>query len=280
MDAAVVIFGASGFVGKHLMNHLIKYHPIGIDKSDWPKGNAYPTKRFVQSDVFSLDKIPLVDKPFYVINLMAELGSADEKINHRNNFDSVTKLYSVIRKTNQKCLGIIHFSSISAVREISHYGKTKKASENLVSSGNIPYVILQSEMIIGGGARSIEKLKKGLNLFPFFSFLPKGGEVIRYPIDIKDVCETSRLILINNFFNQKIYHLVSERKTMREISKVYTANTILPIPKFALLFVAKILELISSNPMFTYDNAVGVCSDTILKSEKINSNILNKKFNA
>ena len=142
MDAVPVIFGASGFVGKNLMNYLNKYHPIGIDKSDWPKGNVDLPTRYVQSDVFSLDEIPLVDKPFYIINLMAELGSANEKQNHRNNFDSVSKLYSIIKNTKQKCFGIIHFSSISADREISHYGKTKKAAEGIVSSEDFKPIFL------------------------------------------------------------------------------------------------------------------------------------------
>ena len=279
MNIVLVIFGASGFVGRNLMDHLYKYDPMGVDKESPRKDYLGKYKKFLQSDVFSLKSVPSVNKPFYVINLMAELGSPDLKKNIRNNLDSVEHLYSIIKNTNAECLGVVHFSSISAERGASYYGKTKMDAEEIVKSKNIPYVILQSEMIVGKGARSIEKLKKGLNFFPFISFLPKGGEVTRYPIDIQDVCETTRLIIVNDLFDNMVYHLISEKTTMKKLSKKYTNNIIFTIPKFLLLSTARILEFFFKNPMFTYDNAVGVCSDTKLKLDIVNTDVINKKLN-
>ena len=278
MKIVPVIFGASGFVGRNLMKYLSEYNPIGIDKNNFKKEYKKFYKNFFKSDVFDLNSIP-VEKNFYVINLMAELGSPDQEKNIRNNLESTKYLYSIIKKTKRKCHGIVHFSSISAVRGASYYGKTKMQAETIVRLEDIPYIILQSEMIIGSGARSIEKLKRGLNLFPLISFLPRGGNVYRFPIDIKNVCETTRLILINNLFDNKTYHLVAKKTTMKEISKKYTNNFILSIPNSFLLLVARILEILFKNPMFTYDNAIGVCSDTKLKLKIINKDVINKKVN-
>lgn len=275
MKIVPIIFGASGFVGRNLMLYLSQHNPIGIDKKNFNKEYKKFYKNFYKSDVFDLTSIP-IDKNYYVINLMAELGSPNEEKNIRNNLESVKYLYSIIKKTKRKCYGIVHFSSISAERGASYYGRTKMQAENIVKLENIPYIILQSEMIIGNGARSIDKLKRGLNLFPFISFLPRGGNVYRYPIDIKNVCETTHIILKNNIFDNNTYHLVAKKTTMKKISEQYTNNFILPIPSFFLLLVARILEILFKNPMFTYDNAIGVCSDTKLKLKIINQDVIKK----
>jgi len=274
----IVIFGASGFVGRNLARHLELCDVIGIDKDPIAQDSLSNNTVFIQKNVFSLNSIPVTSDSFYVVNLMAELGSSDIDKNIENNLQSVEHLYRIVENTKAKCLGIIHFSSISAEREASHYGKSKKDAERVVESRDVPYIILQSEMIIGEGARSIEKLKRGLNIFPFVAFLPSGGRVVRYPIDISDVCETVRLIVKYHLCHNKTYHLISNETTMLELSKRYTDKVILPIPSTLLLFLARVLELFFSRPMFTYDNAVGVCSNTSLSLEAINTKVILEKF--
>ncbi len=274
MRGRPVILGAAGFVGRNLMHFLREYDPIGYDKNDWDESLQVKPDNFFKQDVHDMTEQQIPDGPFYVINLMAELGSSSEDQNIRNNLGSVKSLYRILNR-KKDCLGIVHFSSISAAREISYYGKTKKASESTVINGSIPYIVLQSEMIIGEGARSIEKLKKALSLFPFVSFMPKGGRVVRYPIGISEVCELTYLVLKEHFFPNKIYHLVSEKTTMKKLAQKYTNKIIIPIPAFSLLIVAKMMEKIFKKPPFTYDNAVGVCTHTELTLDVLTAKEIN-----
>jgi hypothetical protein len=78
-----------------------------------------------------------------------------------------------------------------------------------------------------------------------------------------------------NFFPNKTYHMLSSKITMRELAEKYTDNIIIKIPQFSLLLLAKILEKMFKKPLFTYDNAVGVCSDTELTLDILTPKVIN-----
>ncbi len=124
-------------------------------------------------------------------------------------------------------------------------------------------------MIIGKGARSIEKLKKISKLFPLFLLLPNGGNVIRYPIKINKVNEIVKDIIKNKNFNNETYSLVSKKVLfVTFLKKILKKKIFITIPSKFLLFTAKFLEKFFNNPIFTYDNAYGVVTDTELEYPK------------
>lgn len=262
MKLTILILGSSGFIGKNLISQFLDYDLICLDKIKSKNIEKKDNIKYIDSDILNLEKNILPNNDYIVINLMAELGSASLKINRRNNVDSLKKILKLISFNKTNCVGFIHFSSISASRAISAYGKTKLESENIIKNSTVPYIILRSEMIIGKGARSIEKLKFALNIFPFFALMPRGGFVKRFPVKIEYVCKVVSHIIERNFFHSKSYELVSEPILMRDLAKKYSNKIILPIPKFLLLFLAKALEKLFKNPPFTFDNAVGVCTDS------------------
>lgn len=264
----LLILGSSGFVGKNLVRAFHKKYKLNlIDvKPDHELKNL--KINFKKKNILKLTKYDLPKKNFIVINLCAVLGAKNYEKNYRNNVMSVIRLIKVLKK-NKLFKGLIHFSSISAQRKISHYGNTKFLSENIVRNSNLPHIILQSEMIIGKGARSIEKIKKVSRFFPFFLLLPKGGNIIRYPIKIDKVNKIVLHIVKHKVFDNKTYSLISEKILFRLFLKKIIKNKIfIPIPSFIILFIAKILEKIFKNPIFTYDNAYGVVSNTELQYPK------------
>ena len=206
----ILILGSSGFVGKNLVRALHKKYKlklIDVKSNDEFKNNRVSFKK---KNIVNLSEHDFPQNKFIVINLCAVLGKKNYEENYRNNVMSVNRLIKLLKK-NKLFIGLLHFSSISAQRKISHYGNTKFLSEKIVRNSDLPYIILQSEMIIGKGARSIEKIKKVSSFFPYFLPLPKGGNVIRYPIKIEKVIKIVLNIIKYREFHKKTFSLASKK---------------------------------------------------------------------
>lgn len=266
----IVILGASGFVGNALSDYLYKKKKYKLYLFDRNQINEKEKKRnfFKTIDIRYLNNFNLPSNNFYVINLCAELGNKNLKENTDNNVTTTQRIIKILQN-NSFCKGIVHFSSISALRKISAYGITKKKSEVLFNLSKLKFIILQSEMIIGKNARSITKLKKFLKLLPFYTFLPNRGKVIRYPIPVNDVCNIVEKIINKNYFTKKTYSIISKKIFLKDLVKKITKKKILNLNKNFLLMIARIFEYFFDKPIFTYDNAYGICSNT-----KLNNNFI------
>ena len=277
MTDNILILGSSGFVGSNLVNYFYKkkYTLNLFDIKDF-NISKYPKAKFNKKNILDFSEADLPKKDFVVINVAALLGSKNYNDNMTNNVFTVKKMVKVLEnKKNLK--GFIHFSSISAQRRVSHYGKSKFKSEMVIRNSKLPYIILQSEMIIGNKARSIEKIKKISKLIPYFLPFPRGGNIFRYPIDIKVVNEIVEDIIISKQFDRKTYSLISKKMLFSSLLKKITKKKIIYLPPFLILTVAKILEKIFKNPYFTYDNAYGICHSTNINYPKyIKKNVFNK----
>lgn len=263
----IVILGSDGFVGKNLVDYFKKKYLLTCFDISSDNFNKFHGVFFKKKNILDLREIDLPNSNFIVINVGALLGSKDFRENYINNVETVKKLIKVL-KNKKNFKGLIHFSSISAQRRISFYGITKYLSEKIVRNSCLPHIILQSEMIIGVGARSVEKLKKISKFFPFFIPVPNGGKVIRYPINIKQVIKITNDIIKKKNFNNKTYSLVSEKVLFRNFLKKILNKKIIKIPTLFLLVISRILENLFKNPLFTYDNAYGVSSSTKLNHPK------------
>lgn len=264
----IVILGSSGFVGNNLVNSLKKKYTLSLFDINSSVKLFCNNVKFKKKNILKLEESDFPKKNFIVINVAAILGSKNYEDNYKNNVLTVKKLLKILKK-KKTFKGLIHFSSISAQRRISHYGNTKYLSEKIVRNSKLPHIILQSEMIVGKGARSIEKLKKVSKLFPLFLPLPNGGNVIRYPIKINKVNEIVKDIIKNKSFDNKTYSLVSKKVLFVTFLKKLIKNKIfITIPVKFLLLIAKFMEKFFNNPIFTYDNAYGIVSDTELKYPK------------
>ena len=273
----ILILGSSGFVGSNLVNFFYKkkYTLSLFDIKDF-NIRKYPKAKFNKKNILDFSESDLPKKDFIVINVAALLGSKNYNDNMTNNVLTLKRIVKVLEnKKNLK--GFIHFSSISAQRRVSHYGHSKFKSEMVIRNSNLPYIILQSEMIIGKKARSMEKIIKISKFIPFFLPFPRGGNIFRYPIDIKNVIEIVDDIINSKKFDRKTYSLISKKILFSSLLKKITKKKIIHLPPFLILTIAKILEKTFKNPFFTYDNAYGICNSTKIEYPKYIKKNLSKK---
>ena len=264
----ILILGSSGFVGSNLVKFFYKKYNLKLfDIKNFNK-KKFPKVIFKQKNLLDFKDTDLPDNDFIVINVAALLGSKKYDDNITNNVLALKKVVKVLESQKKNFKGIIHFSSISAQRRISHYGYSKFLSEKVIKNSNLPYIILQSEMIIGKNSRSIDKILKISKLIPFILPFPKGGNVFRYPIDILQVMKVIENIINLKRFDRKTYSLVSKKILLSNLLKNITNKKIINIPSFLIFALAKVFEKIFKNPPFTFDNAYGICNSTKLKFPK------------
>ncbi len=272
----VVIFGGSGFVGRHIIRRIAKkgykiivpyQHPI-----DEAKIRLFGTTgQIVPIRFNSIDEtiiLRLLNYSEIIINLKTQW---DEKKNtyDKGIFAFNRKLCDII-KNNNKNAQFIYFSGLGVDKD--HSSKRSKSileSEIYFKENLNNLVIVRPGVILGGGDQFLK------NLFPLFKmsfFIPLfgTGKSRFQPVYIDDVSraisevDNQSLLGIHlfEFFGNQIF---SYREFYKLIS-VYSRKKryLIPIPLKLIKIIVYILEKISISPLkmeqlklFEKDNVAG-----------------------
>ncbi len=251
----ILIAGASGFIGKNLVDFLksknFKVGSLSLRDINW--------------------KSKINDDYNVIINLVGKAhdhkGIATEEDYFTVNYDYTKQLFYEFLRSNVQLF--IHISSIASVEEfhseieltetsicnpISFYGKSKFESEKWLLAQDIPegkkLIILRPPMVHGRGDKG--------NLGQLFNFLSKG---IPYPLNAFDNKRSFISILNFNYFiyqiiihstelKDKVYHIsddepLSTKELIGIINKVLgKRNSNILIPKFLINILANIGEIL------------------------------------
>lgn len=177
MEKKVLITGASGFIGGHIIKELSKKHPLVlISRKELP----YPFPRYAPQEI---EKAFKEERPKVVINtagILKEEGDNTYEEVHREFTKELVKL--------SKKHGVEKFIQISALgtspKEKSRYFKTKWEAEEAVRNSGIPHLILRPSIVLGKGQKLYEDLKR-------LSFLPilAAPKMKVQPVKIEKVVE-------------------------------------------------------------------------------------------
>ena len=174
MTADVFVTGASGFVGRHLCNHLIRngYTVNALIRRE----DRYLTKIGVKSwigDLWNKDllKLAIADVKILVHCAGNPSFGSGSKYFHANveltshiietiklvtpnlrRFVFVSTIGAVDRAKSDNCMTPLNEDSIPAPS--SDYGKSKLQAENIVRESKLPYSIIRPSMVVGSDMRS------------------------------------------------------------------------------------------------------------------------------
>jgi UDP-glucose 4-epimerase len=170
----VLITGATGFLGSHLLRGLDGYSLVAASRRLVPTHEWRPLTDLSRD----VDWYPLlrgVDVVVHLANVAHRAaGEADfDEVNHR----ATARLCVAAKRSGLKHL--VFVSSIGAQvghaaehvvteadppRPVSAYGRSKLAAEGAVAASGVPFTILRPVLVIGSGARgnaaSLEKLAR------------------------------------------------------------------------------------------------------------------------
>lgn len=253
----ILVLGATGFLGKHLIKKL-EGHDISCLVRQSSDISHLKGKNLIYGDITnSNDLINAAKGQKVIINLTAP-NTQDYETNRRVIVDGGRNILIAAKKA--KVRQIIHLSSAVIYRKnLDNYGKAKKEADNLfINSVNpdLSITILRPTMIYGRGGYIAKKLFSSTTKIPFFVLVIGNGKNRIQPVIVDDV--VSAIIASINLkpVGTKVFDLGGPykikydsfiRKILRAIHK---KKIIIHIPVFLIIFLVKIMSLFVRNLAF------------------------------
>lgn len=249
----ITLFGASGFIGKNLMEQLQQKYAvsqISVREKDW-KQNLF------DSDIY--------------INLIGKAhnhnGEAKEEDFYQINVNLLKDIFESF--INSKAKLFIHISSIAALEEFesshelteidecnpdSWYGKSKRLAEEWLMIQNLPtdkkLIIIRPPMVHGSGDKGslgllYKLISKGIP-YPLASFENKRSfiSIDNFSFFINEIVSNAEKL------PNGIYHIADDEyvstseiiEIIKQVKQKHTPN--LNLPKFLVKAIAKIGDVL------------------------------------
>lgn len=207
--AKILVTGATGFIGKRLVNHLLDQgHEIFALVR--VKGTPFRLKdssrlTLIYGDIRDAEKLnplpPDIDAAYYLVHSMGSLvqNLVEEEIEIAKRFITFIKKSSVQQ--------IIFLGGIiENEHELSPHLSSRLAVEKILASSSIPFTILRASLIIGSGSASFEIIRDLCEKLPVM-VAPKWVRSFCQPIGIRDVLFYLEKVLLHKDSYNKIFDI-------------------------------------------------------------------------
>ena len=269
------IFGASGFIGRHLIRRLTKkdFQIIAATRSPYLHGYLKPLGNPGQID---LEKVNLFDEE----RLRTLIKSSDVVINlvgilyetKKQKFEDIhAKFPDLLSKlcSELNIKKLVHISALGINETVSsQYMQSKLKGEKNIINNFDRSVILRPSVIFGPEDRFFNQFA---SLAEFFPVLPLIGGGLTYfqPIYVEDIAKSIVVVSEKEEINNSIYELGGPQTfTFKELMKILLKQIkkkrfLVPIPYSFAKFQAKILQLLPK-PLLTTDQVEMLKYDNIV----------------
>ena len=277
----ILIFGATGQIGRHLIRKLTKNnYKVICQTRNLHKAIFLKTSGSIgyidikETKIFDYEKvIGLVDASDIVINLIGILFESG-KI---NTFEKIHTLFpkflsEICKKKNKH---LIHISSLGVENaRDSKYAVSKAEGENKIFENLPSATILKPSIVYSVNDSFTTRFMSLLNFFPIFP-LYYGGKTKFAPIHASDLTDIIFHVIENNIRGKKIETVGPKVLTFLEILNILSKcinkkRVFLSLPLFLAKFSAKILEKMP-NPLLTVDQLNLLKYDNISSKNNMNN---------
>ena len=277
----ILIFGATGQIGRHLIRKLTKNnYKVICQTRNLHKAIFLKTSGSIgyidikETKIFDYEKVSeLVDNTDIVINLIGILFESG-KI---NTFEKIHTLFpkflsEICKKKNKH---FIHISSLGVENASdSKYAASKAEGENKIFENLPSATILKPSIVYSVNDSFTTRFMSLLNFFPIFP-LYYGGKTKFAPIHASDLTDIIFHVIENNIRGKKIETVGPKVLTFLEILNILSKcinkkRIFLPLPLFLAKFSAKILEKMP-NPLLTVDQLNLLKYDNISSENNMNN---------
>ena len=278
LGKVICIFGASGFIGRHLIRRLTKkdYRIIAATRSPYLHGYLKPLGNPGQID---LEKVNLFDEKRLrtliknsdaVINLVGVLYETKkqkfENI-HAKFPDLLSKLCSELNVEK-----LIHVSALGINETTSsQYMQSKLKGEKNILNNFGRSAILRPSIIFGPEDKFFNQFASLAEFFPILPLIGKGLTCFQ-PIYVDDVAKSIAAVLEKEEVKNNIYELGGPQTfTFKELMEILLKQIkkkrfLVSIPFSFAKFQAKILQLLPK-PLLTVDQVEMLKYDNIVTNK-------------
>jgi len=271
----IVVLGATGFVGQHLLPRLAADgHQLAVLSRNVPRHrdiSLIPGCRLRSVDIFDADSLSKAmsgaDAAINLTGILNERGRSGAGF-HRAHVDLTDFLIQACLDRNVQ--RILHMSALNAGKGDSFYLQSKGLAEQhlhkAAAEHGLQISIFQPSVIFGPGDGFINRFHGLLKLSPM---LPLARPQAKFqPVYVKDVAEVFARSLGNPDTYGKTYPLCGPKKyTLRQLVQ-YVASTaglkrrIIGLPNFASRLQAAVMDFVPGKP-FSTDNYKSLLVDSI-----------------
>ena len=260
----IAIFGAGGFIGKHLMRQLTKldYRVKVATRNPYLKGYLKPLGNpgqieLFKTNIFNLDNVKQILKNCdLAINLVGILYET-----RKQKFNQIHSQFPYLLSNLCNELGIKNLVHVSALgvkeRHTSQYIQTKLQGEKNIQETFKPSVILRPSLVFGPEDKFFNTFASIAQFSPALPLIG-GGRTKFAPIYVGDVSKAIVKVLELNNSGSKIYELGGpENYSFKELMEILLTEIkkkrfLVPIPFGAAKFQSYFLQMMP-NPLLTPD---------------------------
>ena len=260
----ILVFGASGQIGRHLIRKLTKnnYKVVAVTRNIHQKGYILKTQanpgylEIVELPYFNIDKIKnLLEECSICINL---IGILFEKKN--NNFKNIHSDFpDLLSKFSAKknIEKLIHLSSLGIEKSIdSNYAISKLDGENKIKHNFNRSIILKPSIVYSVDDNFTTNFMTLLNRLPFMPLYYEGKTKFS-PIHVTDLAQIIFDVVQGKVNEQTIECIGPEILSFKEIilkllKNIDKKRLLIPLPLAFAKTLAKIFEIMP-NPLITVD---------------------------
>ena len=271
------IFGATGFIGRHLIRRLTEkdFRIIVATRSPYLHGYLKPLGDPGQID---LERVNLFDEKTLkvllknsnvVVNLVGILYET-----RKQKFENIHSKFPELLSKLCNEHGIekfIHLSALGINEDVkSMYMRTKLQGEKNILNNFDNSIILRPSIVFGPEDKFFNQFA---SLSQFLPFLPMigGGQTKFQPIYVGDVAKAIATILETEEIDNKIYELGgAEIFTFQQLmnillKEIQKRRFLIPIPFSIAKFMARILQLFPK-PLITTDQIEMLKEDNVVSN--------------
>jgi nucleoside-diphosphate-sugar epimerase len=201
----ILITGASGFVGTHLVHALIRTHEIKclLRKNS---SSSLPDCEIVYGDLLDYESLLQATKGIdTIVHLAADISSTDYSKMDQVNVGGMENLVSASREN--KVRKFIFISSAAVTASKDPYSICKKKAETILIGSGLESIILRPAEIYGeGDNKGITKLTNLIRTLPAIPVFG-NGEYTLQPIYVKDVVSAIMKFIDFQFEGCRIYNI-------------------------------------------------------------------------
>lgn len=251
----ILVTGASGFVGRHLLEHLLAtgHRVIALSRR---RANFPVEVEVALGDVVSGEGLAAAsasaEAVIHLVGIIRESGDATFDRVH------VEGTRNVVAAAREAGLRYLQMSALGAAKGTgSRYFESKAQAEEIVKASGLDWTIFRPSLIFGLGDEFFGQTMKGLVAAPVIPQIGDGRFLFR-PVHIGDVAAAFEQALARPATIGRSFDLVGPTEyTFRELlllvrEALGSSRSILPVPLWAMKLAVPLLQVLP-NPPITKD---------------------------
>jgi len=188
----ILLTGATGFIGSHLLNRLLQkgHHLTACVRQPDKQYRKHPQLTYVAVDFMQAtrldDWLPLLTDIDVVINAVGIINESPQQSFAKLHSDAPAALFSAAEKSAVK--RVLQISALGADQDAkSDYHLSKLAADDVLASLDLDWFILRPSLVYGQGAVSMG-LFRAISALPVIPLIDGGTQKMQ-PVHVDDLVE-------------------------------------------------------------------------------------------